>query len=157
MYKNTQSDIRKLIEVNIPIIYIQDFDFVRVDEILDSIIKSKDIKEWNPATGVTNFKNRLPLSGSEEVTLVQYLREIYTNDFDDNVREKFIVLREIHDYIENPEVKALLSLIAQRKLYDRQFETTIIIVSSVKKVPEEIQNYVTFIDIEYPQKDEINK
>lgn len=158
MYKNTQSDIRKLIEVNIPIIYIQDFDFVRVDEILDSIIKSKDIKEWNPATGVTNFKNRLPLyNGSEEVTLVQYLREIYTNDFDDNVREKFIVLREIHDYIENPEVKALLSLIAQRKLYDRYFETTIIIVSSVKKVPEEIQNYVTFIDIEYPQKDEINK
>lgn len=157
MSNNTQSEIRKLIEVNTPIIYIQDFDFARVDEMLSSIIKIKDTIEWNPATSVTNFKSRLPLNGGEQVTLVQFLREVYTFDLDDIVREKFIVLREIQDYIEDPEVKTLLSLLSQRKLYDRQFETTIIIISSIKKVPEEIANYVAYVDVEFPQEDEINK
>lgn len=158
MNKKVLSDFQKYIDVNSPIIYINDFDFARVDEIIQSVIGRKKIFEWNPATGTTDFANRNSRGLGIEQSLVHFLREQYTIEIDESlpVREKFLVLREIQDYIDDPEIKALIALIAQRKLYDRSFETTIIIVSSINKVPSEIAQYVTFLDIEYPQEDEIN-
>ena len=48
----------KLIDVNTPIIYIQDYDFVRIDEFIDSCTKGCKKYEWNPATGLTDFRNK---------------------------------------------------------------------------------------------------
>ena len=158
MNKKVLSDFQKYIDVNIPIIYINDFDFVRVDEIIQSVIGGKKVFEWNPATGTTDFVNRNSRGLGVEQSLVHFLREQYTIEIDESmpIREKFLVLREIQDYIDDPEIRTLLALIAQRKLYDRRFETTIIIVSSINKVPSEIAQYVTFLDIEYPHEEEIN-
>ena len=152
------SDFQKYIDVNSPIIYINDFDFARVDEIIKTVIGRKKIFEWNPATGTTDFKNRNSRGLGVEQSLVHFLRDQYTLEIDSSLsaQEKYLVLRDIQDYIEDPEVKTLLALIAQRKLYDRTFETTIIIVSSISKVPSELTQYVTFLDIEYPKEEEIN-
>ena len=158
MNKKVLSDFQKYIDVNSPIIYINDFDFARVDEIIQSVIGGKKVFEWNPATGTTDFVNRNSRGLGVEQSLVHFLREQYTIEIDESmpIREKFLVLREIQDYIDDPEIRTLLALIAQRKLYDRRFETTIIIVSSINKVPSEIAQYVTFLDIEYPHEEEIN-
>lgn len=50
------------------------------------------------------------------------------------------MLKEIQDYIDEPKIKTLLLLMSQRRLYDREYDTTIIIVSSVLRVPQEIEN-----------------
>lgn len=158
MNKKVLSDFHKYIDVNSPIIYINDFDFARVDEIIQYVIGRRKVFEWNPATGTTDFANRNYRGLGIEQSLTHFLRDQYSVEIDESllVLEKFIVLREIQDYIDDPEVKTLLALIAQRKLYDRRFETTIIIVSSVNKVPSEIAQYVTFLDLEYPHEEEIN-
>lgn len=36
-----QSSLQKLIDINIPIIYINDYDFARVDEIISTVLGSK--------------------------------------------------------------------------------------------------------------------
>ena len=41
-----------MIDVNTPIIYICDYDFVRVDNIISQSLSQKKIFEWNPATGM---------------------------------------------------------------------------------------------------------
>lgn len=157
MNQKLLSDFQKYIDVNSPVIYIHNFDFARVDEIITAIIGRKKILEWNPATGTTNFHNRQPRGLGVEQNLVDFLREQYTIELDESlpVKEKYVVLREIQDYMNDPEVKTLIALIAQRKLYDRRFETTLLIVSSVNQIPQEIAPYVTFLDIGYPQDDEI--
>ena len=97
------------------------------------------------------------MSRDRTESLVDFLRREYTLDIPGlKITTKYLVLKEIQDYLENPEIKALLALISQRKLYDRQFETTIIIVSSVNKVPEEISQYVSFLEIERPDDMQIN-
>ncbi len=48
-----------------------------------------------------------------------------------NLKEKFLVLKDIQDFIDEPAVKTLLQLMAQRKLYDRDYNTTVIIVPVV--------------------------
>lgn len=111
--------------------------------------------EWNPATGTTNFKTKESQGLGENDTLEQFLRDKYTVDV--NLKEKFLVLKDIQDFIEEPAIKTLLQLIAQRKLYDRDYNTTVIIVSSVLKVPQELEKYVSYLEIPFPEDDEINQ
>lgn len=48
-------------------------------------------------------------------------------------------------------------MMAQRKLYDRDYNTTVVIVSSVLKIPKELEKYVSFLDIPLPDEEEINQ
>lgn len=155
MNKKIISDFQKMIDVNTPIIYINDYDFVRIDEIIVEIVGNSKVFEWNPATGTTNFKTKESQGLGENDTLEQFLRDKYTVDV--NLKEKFLVLKDIQDFIEEPAIKSLLQLIAQRKLYDRDYNTTVIIVSSVLKVPQELEKYVSYLEIPFPEEDEINQ
>lgn len=155
MNKKVISDFQKMIDVNTPIIYINDYDFVRIDEIIVEIVGNSKVFEWNPATGTTNFKTKESQGLGENDTLEQFLRDKYTVDV--NLKEKFLVLKDIQDFIEEPAIKSLLQLIAQRKLYDRDYNTTVIIVSSVLKVPQELEKYVSYLDIPFPEEKEINQ
>ena len=150
------SSFNKMIDVNTPIIYIQDYDFVRVDELIKTVVGSKvKISEWNPGRGKIDFWTKENSAPGEAEPLDAFLSEICKQE--DRVEPGFLLLRDIQDFIEEPKVKTLLQLIAQRKLYDRDFETTIIIVSSILKVPAEIEKYVSFLEIDFPDEDEINR
>ena len=155
MNKKVITSFQKMIDVNTPIIYINDYDFVRIDEIIKEIVGNSKVFEWNPATGTTNFKTKESQGLGENDTLEQFLRDKYTVDV--NLKEKFLVLKDIQDFIEEPAIKSLLQLIAQRKLYDRDYNTTVIIVSSVLKVPQELEKYVSYLEIPFPEDDEINQ
>ena len=155
MNKKVITNFQKMIDVNTPIIYINDYDFVRIDEIIVEIVGNSKVFEWNPATGTTNFKTKESQGLGENDTLEQFLRDKYTVDV--NLKEKFLVLKNIQDFIEEPAIKSLLQLIAQRKLYDRDYNTTVIIVSSVLKVPQELEKYVSYLEIPFPEEDEINQ
>ena len=155
MNKKVITNFQKMIDVNTPLIYINDYDFVRIDEIIVEIVGNSKVFEWNPATGTTNFKTKESQGLGENDTLEQFLRDKYTVDV--NLKEKFLVLKDIQDFIEEPAIKSLLQLIAQRKLYDRDYNTTVIIVSSILKVPQELEKYVSYLEIPFPEDDEINQ
>lgn len=155
MNKEVISNFQKMIDVNTPIIYINDYDFVRIDEIISEIVGNSKVFEWNPATGATNFKTKVSEGFGDKVSLEQFLTEKYT--VDPNLKEKFVVLKDIQDFIDEPSIKTLLQLTAQRKLYDRDYNTTVIIVSSILKVPQELEKYVSYLDIPFPDETEINQ
>ena len=150
-----------MIDVNTPIIYIHDYDFTRVDFLLKQTLGSEtEILEWSPALGYQKifydedgYILRDKYSSGENAELSDVLHNWYNQEFVKGA--KYIVLRDIQDEIETPKVKSLLQMIAQRKLYDLDFELTIIINSSVNLVPKEIEKYVSFLEIPYPSEDEI--
>lgn len=148
-------DITKLLDVNTPIIYINDFDFARVDYILGKALQNVKIEEWNPASFGTDFKTKESIAVSGKMELEEFLYEKYSDEY--FKKQRYLVLREIQDYIDNPRVKVLLELIAQRKLYDRDYETSVIIVSSVDKIPDEVKKYVSYLEIKYPTDQEIDE
>lgn len=143
-----------MIDVNTPIIYIHDYDFVRVDELIRQVVAEKKVFEWNPVTGVTDFQTKMPKGFGEVQSLENFLQEKYSEE---EAKEKYLVLKEVQDFIEEPKVKTLLSLMSQRRLYDREYDITIIIISSVLRVPQEIEKYVSYLEIDFPNEDEINR
>ena len=141
-----------MIDVNIPIIYINEYDFVRVDELIEAAIGTKTIREWSPATGVIDFRTKAKIGNGENIPLKQFLATEYDME---RTKDRSIVLRQIGDYIDQPDITTSLMLIAQRKLYDKDFNTTVIIISSVLHVPEAIKEYVSYLSIDLPDDEEI--
>lgn len=156
MNSNVVSSFKKMIDVNTPIIYIQDYDFARVDEIIRTVVGKNIIFEWNPAIGMTDFNTRMAKSNGRGETLENFLYTRFT-DNDGRSKDKFLVLKEPQNYLDDPKVKTLLLMMSQHKLYDLNYDITIIIVSTVLKVPEEIEKYVSFLEIDFPNDDEINQ
>lgn len=148
------SSFQKMIDVNTPVIYIHDYDFVRVDSLIRQVINGKKAFEWNPATGTTDFFTKQPKGFGERQTLESFLQEKYSEDI---AKEKYLILKEIQDFIEEPAVKTLLALMSQRRLYDRDYDITVIIVSSVLRVPQEIEKYISYLEMDFPDEEEINR
>lgn len=165
MNQNVVKSLKAMFDVNLPIIYIEDFDFVRVDEIINEAAGHWQVSEWNPGVGEIGFRQYKPYGDTGQIgkkdqpndkSLRDYLRNIYSPAYDitneeGKVRKEFrepsvYVLREIQDEIEQPDIKTLLALIAQRHLYEEGFDKFIIISSSVRKVPVEIEKYVSYLD-----------
>lgn len=154
MNNSVISSLQRMIDVNTPIIYIHDYDFVRIDELILQVTANKKVFEWNPVTGSTNFHTKALQGLGNAQSLESFLEEKYNEEI---AKEKYLVLKEIQDYIDEPKIKALLLLMSQRRLYDREYDTTIIIVSSALRVPQEIEKYVSFLEIDYPDEEEINR
>ena len=154
MNSSVVSSLQRMIDVNTPIIYMHDYDFVRIDELILQVTANKKVFEWNPATGSTDFHTKTQKGFGGTQSLESFLEEKYNEDI---AKEKYLVLKEIQDYIDEPKIKTLLLLMSQRRLYDREYDTTIIIVSSVLRVPQEIEKYVSFLEIDYPDEEEINR
>lgn len=176
MNKTITDNLRKLIDVNTPIICIQDYDFARVDAILKEVVGTKNVYEWNPATGETDFRNKekknvfLPngQTGAIDVPIESFLAHFY-EDEPVKLADKYLVLKDVQDYVnEMPcsngcmdatktKIKSLLQLIAQRKLYDRDYSTTVILVSNVLRLPDELEKYASYLEIDFPHEDEIRE
>ena len=148
-------DFQKMLDINIPIIYIHNHDSVRVDEIIRKAVdKNVVIREWNSAIGNVDFDTKEQDIRQE---LHTFLESIYRDKYR---KERIVVLKEIQDLIDEPQIKSLLMMIAQRRLYDKaepDYKTTIVIVSSRDVVPEELIPYVSYLEQTYPDESEINQ
>lgn len=159
--------LQKLIDVNTPIIYIHEYDTIRINSIIREAISipDKEIYEWNPGTCLTDFWNLTPkdeIFSANGIKASGRLDNLIKSLYDKFQRGKLdspsiFILREVQDYIDTAPLKSLLASIAQRKLYDSRFELTVLIVSSVVNVPEELMPYVSFLEIDFPNDDEILK
>lgn len=150
------ADLRKMIDVNIPIICIEDFDYVRMDEIIMKALPHIDIHEWNPATGNTNFKTRETYGGGGNQTIEGFLHEYYTIECKQPY-EAVLVIKGLHDALNEEKTCSLLALIAQRKLYDRSYDVTVILEADSITLPQELKHYATFLEIEFPSEEDIEK
>ena len=155
------TNFRILRNINTPIILIEDFDYARVDDLLMKAVGGEDavrskivrIEEWNPATGNTTFTNKETKGFSFE-PLETFLRGIYTDDIS---KERFVILKDIGRYLEEPTIQSLLQMIAQRELYDRKWNTIIVIVSNGFVIPGTVLKYSSYLDIPFPNDDEIDE
>ena len=154
-----------MIDVNTPIICIQDYDFARIDELIKTVVGSKNVYEWNPATGKTNFENK---ESKQDVPLESFLGFYVKEEYDKPI-DKYLVLKDVQDYVNEQagsagyldpvktKIKTQLQLIAQRRLYDRSFSTTVIIVSTYIRLPQELDKYASYLDITFPSDEEIKE
>lgn len=133
-----------------PIIYINSFEEVKTDSIIKEVMGGREGLEWNGASGFVDFRTKNVLI--EEKSLLQTLKLLNTNN---ELDRKYLVLKDVVKYLEEQEIIALLKNIAMK--ISQELDSVIVIVSSIIRIPKEIEKFITILELEYPTQEEICK
>ncbi len=148
MIKNAADMLASYVEALRPIIYINHFDFDAIDRLISEIGNDVKIFEYNHANKYCDFKTK---NQNQDYSLSNFLSLMEASE----TGKYFIVLKDIHNDLENPEIIAKLKSIALKMLYKEDFYITIFIVSTKLVVPQELEKLITIFDIPYPEHNEI--
>ena len=132
-----------------PIIYVNYFDFVEVDNAIKMINDGVNCLEFNNALGLVSFEDKHPML---ECDLQGFLKKCLDDGFD---KPTFLILKDIHNELRDPKIIALLKTISERNIEKADYNTTIFILSDILVIPKELENYITVFDLPLPNVSEI--
>lgn len=152
--KETKNKLASYVDALRPIIYINHFDFTAVDALIKEIAIHHKIYEYNDAFGYVDFEWKNPKFENKQKDLATFLKTFYEEEGDN-----FLVLKDIHFHLDNPEIIALLKAIALKTLNPKieDFETTIFIVASKSVIPKELEKLITVFDFPYLEVKQISQ
>jgi hypothetical protein len=114
------------------------------------IAGDRKVVEFNNGIGIVDFKNK---SVMREYNLMDFLKSVKDDGYDN---ANFLVLKDVHNQLEEPEIISLLKYIASRNLYNEYYNTTVFVVSNKLKIPVELEDFITVFDIKLPGTKEIS-
>lgn len=132
-----------------PIIYINHFDFKVIDDIIEDIKDNRKVVEYSNGLGIINFVTK---SLVKECDLVSFLKLVKDDGYD---YPTFILLKDVHGSLEEPEVVSLLKYIAERNMYNQDYNAAVFIISSMLEIPDELEDLITIFDVPLPNISEI--
>lgn len=153
------SDIKEklanYIDSGVPILYINSYEENKTDSLIKEVIGTRKAFEWNLTVGVSNFQ-----SGERQTkqSLKDYLQSVIDNGLEDELNRRILVIKDISSLLDstNPECADIIALLKYLCLKIVQgLDTVIIMVSSVLKIPAELEKFITVIEPEYPDEKEI--
>lgn len=153
-----QEKLKGYIDANVPIIYVNSYDDNAVEESILKATGRRKVWEWNQMYGHLNRKEiqkkeivevKEILGG--ECTLEQFLiNGVREREFN----RKVILVKDVAAYLDNPEIVALFKNACLR-IEEGDLDTVFIFISSILKVPKELEKYITIIQEEYLNEEEI--
>lgn len=138
----------RYINAGFPIIYINTFEEDKVDITINEISYDREVYEWNEMQGYIDFCNKTPKH--EDYTIEMVLGEIKDKWMLD---KKIILLRDMGTYLNNPIIVSKLKGLA--RMINQGIEATIIIISDVLVIPRELEKFITILELDYVDSDEI--
>lgn len=154
MENNTlKSKLARYIDAGFPIIYINTFEEDKADAIICETSSGREVYEWNETNGLINLKEQTPLfeEYSAEMTLNWF-------KFGDNLNKTIIVFKDMNSYLEYPKYPQIVSKIkgiAQMIVQGTVTDATLIIVSNTLVIPKELEKFITILEMDYLNTDEI--
>ena len=149
--KNMILEVGAYVDALRPIIYIPHNDFTSIERVIENVAQEEfDIVEFNHGYGYVDFRTKLPKANC---SLSEFLR--YADDISNEPR--FLVLKDVHGELGEPEVQALLKSIAMKNLYKEDFYCTVFILSTSLVVPTELESLMTIMEIGAPDVSDIEE
>lgn len=147
-----KDELIKYADAGYPIIYINSFEEIKTDAIIRDVMGGRKGLEWNGAHGFCDFLNKSPFM--EDRTLAETLRMLIA---DNELDRKFLVIKDAHLYMDDPMVITCLKEIALKISKEDGLDASVIIVSSQLKLPKELEKFITILEMDYPDQNEIRE
>lgn len=142
--------LNSYIDAGFPIIYINSFEETKVDNIISSVMGGRKGLEWNGYYGFCDFKTKQALIANNG--LAETLSLLCA---DNELERKYLVIKDAHLFFDDPIVITCLKSIALK--ISQGLDAVVIIVSSVLKFPKELEKFITILEMEYPDQNEIKE
>lgn len=148
-----ENQISTYVKAKRPILYINHYDYKEIDKMIEEGAKKiGDVKIFEyRSIGEVDFKTKASPE-KEKINLFEFLNKNYSLGLLEKV---FLVLKDIDNELENPEVLAMIKKIAEMDVYNLDYNLAIIIVSQNIQVPKELENYISIVEIPRLDKNEI--
>ena len=149
-----------------PIVYVNNFDFNAVDELIREAVGNVPVVEYNNASGQVNFNTKVPTGALGDSLLTELAPSApmqpsgrlsaFLDDFiTDCPLRRVVVLKDVHGELNEPAIIAQFRAIAQRTMYSDGYWVPLIIVSSRLVIPPELEKLITVFEMPYPTQGEI--
>ena len=148
-----ENQISTYVKAKRPILYINHYDYKEIDRMIEEGAKKiGDVKIFEyRSIGEVDFKTKASPE-KEKINLFEFLNKYYGSGL---LQKVFLVLKDIDNELENPEVLAMIKKIAEMDVYNLDYNLAIIIVSQNIQVPKELENYISIVEIPRLDKNEI--
>lgn len=152
--------LREYIDAQVPIIYIDSFDDNKIDELILQVTGSRRVWEWNEMDGCVDRKKvqngkytSIHSSLETEKTLHEWIKYgVREEEFN----RKILIIKDIHTYLEDPKLVALLKNACLR-IEAGTLETTFIFISPIIKIPKELEKYMVLLREDFLDGEEIRQ
>lgn len=152
--------LREYIDAQVPIIYIDSFDDNKIDELILQVTGSRRVWEWNEMDGCVDRKKvengeytSIHSILDTEKSLHEWIRYgVREEEFD----RKILIIKDIHTYLEDPKLVALLKNACLR-IEAGALETTFIFISPIVRIPKELEKYMVLLREDFLDEEEIRK
>lgn len=142
--------LSRYMDAGFPILYINTFEENKADLCIEEAATGRDILEWSYAEGLKLFKNKIIVEESKgelaRFPFASVLEQLLTEGLYD-LEGKVLVFKDIHHYVNIPEVLALLKELVVK--INAGLDTIIVLISPVIKIPQELEKFITIFEIEY--------
>lgn len=150
--------ISQYMDAGYPILYMNTFEELKGVKSIIAASGARQVLSWSYAEGLVLYKNgeaqdlykndlaKTPIAIVLEQLLMESLYEL---------DGKVIVFKDIHHYLEEPEVISLLKQLVNKINLGADF--SIIFLSPIVKIPKELEKFITIIEAEYMGYDAIRK
>ena len=145
-----KSNLARYIDAGFPIIYINTFEEEKVDELAASVGSGREIYEWNEINGYIDFRTKTPMI--EDCTLERTLNQLKSREILDR---KLIILKDAAFYLDDPKIVSKIKGIA--RMICGGVDATVIIVSNILVIPKELEKFITILEMDYLESDEIRQ
>ena len=146
---NLNEKLRRYMNAGFPLLYITSFEEEKCDRVISEAAEGRAIIEWSEATGFTCKEEGI----SQEMSLIDLLHMVLTQE--DSFDNRVLVLKNIHKYLEDTMVIALLKEFVKK--INTSLDCCVIIVSPVCVLPKELECMTTLLELDAVDRQEIEK
>lgn len=150
MNNKLKLNLIRYMDAGFPIIYINTYEEEKVDEMLLSDSSDREIYEWNETNGFIDFKNKMPIL--EDYTLDSVLNMLKIREM---LERKTILLKDVAPYLEDAKIVSKLKGLA--RMICGGVDATVIIVSNTLVMPKELEKFITILEVDYLEYEEIKQ
>jgi ATP-dependent 26S proteasome regulatory subunit len=154
MHVKLMERLTQYMDAGFPILYLNTFEEKRATEILQkAAYNASRIKmiQWGMTQGYSEYslRNKEYTVPSTHCTFTEMIERLDMDDFDRSI----LVIKDVPSLLENPEAVAFLKELSIRISTD--IECNIVLLSSVVKIPKELENFVTIMEMDYQTEKEV--
>ncbi|MBS7265076.1 MAG: hypothetical protein KIG83_01155, partial [Treponema sp.] len=152
---DTKEKLANYIDAGVPILYINSFEENKTDGLIKEVLGDRKAFEWNVSLGVSDFKTG---ERQSDISLKAYLKAAIDNGLEDELNRRVLIIKDVPSLLDssNPDSSEIVALFKYISIKIIQgLDTVIIMVSPVIYIPQELEKFITIIEPEYPEENEI--
>lgn len=145
-----KDNLTRYLDAGFPILYINAFEEVKIEDTIKDIADRRIIATWSMASGYGEFSTKsnewLMAPTKDETTALDVVLDTKLA-FDSDLHRMIFVIKDAHIVLGDEQIVSLLKELAIR--ISAGLDCSIILISSVLKIPVELEKYVTILDADY--------